>query len=351
MLHALIPYITTPEYTFRDLPFVGDKTLTIFGTLVAIGVLLGAKRCLAFAKVKDIDETVAVDLMWWTTITGFIVAHWVSVLFYFPHQVQENPLILLWIPSGLSSVGGMFGALLGMRFFLFRRKQPVLVYADMLMFGFLLGWCFGRLGCTLVHDHPGRIVPPDTFFAVGPWGCPCPEGGPLKSACCAPSQEIWRYDLGLIEWVITIVLTSFVYFIYPWRTARPGQLTGLCTMVYAPTRFVLDFLREDTRSIGVSTPDLRYANLTTAQYFCIFFFFIGVYLLFFRKPNDGDMGYAKDSERLAREREEKSDASELDDKATSTEANHDDVAEQTDNAPADADDNSASDSRPPAQPG
>jgi phosphatidylglycerol:prolipoprotein diacylglycerol transferase len=52
----------------------------------------------------------------------------------------------------------------------------------------------------------------------------------------------------------------------------------------------------------IATPDMRYAGLTPAQWFTIGFFMIGIYLLFFRKPKESDFAYAKDSDRIAREK-------------------------------------------------
>ena len=76
-------------------------------------------------------------------------------------------------------------------------------------------------------------------------------------------------------------------------------LTGLVALVYGPTRFVLDFLRA-TAEDRVTTPDVRYFGLTTAQYFALAIFGAGVWLLFLRKPKPGDLDYAKDSDRLAK---------------------------------------------------
>ncbi|MCA9773773.1 MAG: prolipoprotein diacylglyceryl transferase, partial [Myxococcales bacterium] len=230
-----------------------------------------------------------------------VISHWVSVLFYFPEKVTENPWILLMLWNGLSSVGGFFGAFVGMNWFLRRENQPILVYADGNMFGLLLGMCFGRLSCAWVHDHPGKIVTADTFAAVGPWPCRCPEGRALPE-CCSAAQEVFRYDLGLYEFAVILGLTLFAYFVWDWRKAAPGKLTGLVAMVYGPTRFGLDFLRAGEAD-RVSAPDLRYLGLTPAQYFALAFFAAGVWLFFLRKPTDADLDYARDSERLRRAQE------------------------------------------------
>lgn len=301
-----IPYLVPPEKTFqfgRDIPLLGDHlTIGVFGILVAIGVLVGIQLAVkVYSKAKDLDEWLFRDQIFWVLVFGFVISHWVSVLFYFPEKVVENPWVLLILTNGLSSVGGFFGAFIGMNWFLRREKQPILVYADGNMFGLLIGMCFGRLSCAWVHDHPGKIVEPGTFGAVGPWPCRCPEGRALPE-CCSAAQEIYRWDLGLLEFLVILGLSLFVYFIWDWRKAHPGRLTGLVAFVYGPARFGFDFLRA-TEGDKVAEPDLRYLGLTPAQYFAIAIFAAGVWLLFVRKPKPEDLAYAKESDRLAQQRE------------------------------------------------
>lgn len=314
MIEALIPYFHAPERTLvEDLPILGPLKLQVFGPLVAVGVIVGWKRCLHYAKLKDIDEFLFRDYLFWMLVFAFVISHWVSVLFYFPEQVAQDWTVLLKIWNGLSSVGGFFGAFVGMTLFL-RAKfpfhnmghepQPLLPYADATIFGLLIGWCFGRAGCSAVHDHPGKIVPEGTFLAVGPW----PDG-------------TWRYDLGLLEFFFAVTLTATVYLFVNWRNKRPGWLVGLVVVAYAPFRFVLDFFRADEAARGViSTPDERYAGLTPAQWFTIAFFMAGLYLLLFRKPKAGDFDYAKNSDRLAREAEARGDGGEAEDESKRPEA-------------------------------
>ncbi|HWB81072.1 MAG TPA: prolipoprotein diacylglyceryl transferase family protein, partial [Nannocystaceae bacterium] len=147
--------------------------------------------------------------------------------------------------------------------------------------------CFGRAGCSLVHDHPGKVVAEGTALAVGPW----PDG-------------TWRYDLGLLELMFAVSLMTAIYLLGKPLERKPGWLVGIVVLAYAPFRFFLDFLRADEKARSViPTPDARYSGLTTAQWFCIAFALIGMYLVFFRRPRPNDLAYAKDSERRKREAE------------------------------------------------
>jgi phosphatidylglycerol---prolipoprotein diacylglyceryl transferase len=277
MLDALIPFVRPPEYQLADLPVIGPLKLQVFGPLVAVGVILGYQRCLHYAKKKDVDEFIARDLMFWVLVTGFVISHWVSVLFYFPEDVAANPLVLIMIWNGLSSVGGFFGALVGFFFYLRSKKQPYLVYADMLLYGLIIGFTFGRLGCALVHDHPGSIVDPSHPLAVGPWRGKADE---------------YRLDLGLLEFLYLVPIALYIHLLYDWVKARPGKLVGTICLLYAPYRFVLDTMRD---------ADKRYLGLTTAHYATLIILGIGIYLIFLRKPQPEDTAWARDSERIAAE--------------------------------------------------
>ena len=275
MLEALIPYLRPPEKLIADLPVIGPLKLQVFGPLVAAGVILGYHRCLHYAKKKNVDEFLVRDLMFWVLVTGFVISHWVSVLFYFPEDVAANPLVLIMIWNGLSSVGGFFGATVGFTWYLRKQKQPYLVYLDMMIYGLLVGFTMGRLGCSLLHDHPGGVVNASHILAVGPW----PDGQ-------------YRLDLGLLEFFYLVPLTLYIHLAFNWMKARPGLLAGLVCLLYSPYRFILDGMRET---------DKLYMGLTPAHYATMILFAAGVYLVFIRKPNPEDFVWAKDSDRIAAE--------------------------------------------------
>ncbi len=281
MLEALLPFISIPSKTLGTLPFLGTIKLQVFGPLVITGVLLGIRRCLAYAKGRNIDEFIARDVMFYSLISGFIISHWVSVIFYFWDDVVANPLLLLQVWNGLSSVGGFFGGLVGVLWFLTREKQPFLVFIDMLTFGMLVGFTFGRLGCTLVHDHPGLIVDPShPLYALAVHGW--------------KGSQVARWDLGLFEFVFLVPLALYFHLVYDWKNAHPGKLVGTVCLFYGPYRLFLDTMRHQ---------DTRYLGLTTAQYFTFAIIALGVYFVFLRKKKPSDLEWAKDSDRIAAEKQ------------------------------------------------
>ena len=108
------------------------------------------------------------------------MAHLVSVIFYFPERIKENPLVLLNVWSGLSSFGGFLGAFLAFLYYTKKEKIPRLPYADSVALGLAVGWIFGRTGCFTAHDHPGRHT--SFFLSVNYPGRPAPRSRPGRAA-------------------------------------------------------------------------------------------------------------------------------------------------------------------------
>jgi len=243
----MIPYINFTLFEIAGLP------IHMFGVLVAAGVIIGDRITVREGAKRGLDPRDVRYLNARMVIGGFIMAHLVSVVFYFPERIKENPLVLLNFWSGLSSFGGFTGAALTYLYLSRKEKIPALPYADAVALGLAVGWIFGRLGCTTAHDHPGRH---STFFLAVRY----PEGP--------------RHDLGLYELLFTIVLT-LILFRYARKPRPAGRVIGLFALLYAPVRFGLDFLR----ATDVARPDARYGGLTPAQWACLAAFGVGVWLL------------------------------------------------------------------------
>ncbi|MCS6902430.1 MAG: prolipoprotein diacylglyceryl transferase [Myxococcales bacterium] len=265
MIEPLIPYITLPEIPILpafDMPGVGAiDALTIkpFGALVATGVYAGWALSLRQAKRLGLDVEVMNSFIAWVVGIGFVGGHVFDVILYHPDKLTKaaspmaafQELIFLW--RSLSSFGGFAGAVIGLFLWKYRfRVRETMPWADIVISAFPLSWVFGRSGCSVAHDHPG--LRSEVWFAVQ-----YPGGG--------------RFDLGLYEMLFTIPLA--LTFLYLMRKPRPpGFFAGLVCMVYAPTRFALDFLRAQ----DVRDADPRHLGLTPAQWLCFLMLAVGVYL-------------------------------------------------------------------------
>ena len=260
----LIPYITLPELPlvpaglFRGFPPV-PISIKPFGALVATGVYFAAYLTVRRARRIGLQERVMTSFIAWGLGLGFVGAHVLDELFYYPERLVADPLSILKLWDGLSSFGGFTGGVIGVLIWRRLYKVPALPYADNFMSMFPVGWAFGRAGCATAHDHPGLLS--DSWLAVK-----YPGGG--------------RFDLGLLELLFTIPL--MLCFLWLAKKPRPwGFFSALACISYAPVRFALDFLREREPVPGDmrGAIDPRYFYLTPAQWECFALLALGILLL------------------------------------------------------------------------
>jgi phosphatidylglycerol:prolipoprotein diacylglycerol transferase len=236
--------------------------------LVAIGVLLGIRIVEEFGRRNGVKPEVSTDFATHTLGVGFAGALLLNAVFYNQAWFGETAdNIAGWFDGrfkltapGLSSYGGFFGAAAGIMLFRYRRGIPVMRLVDPAAFAFPFGWFFGRMGCFVVHDHPGR--PSDFFLAVDNYQT---HGG---------GELVARHDLGLYE-VIWSFVVGLLFLYLAQKKRKGGTYLALLIMLYAPIRFCLDFLR----ATGAEGGDDRIYGLTAGQYSSIAFLLFGAFLL------------------------------------------------------------------------
>lgn len=243
-MQPLIPHFGPFKFV---IPMPGGSGIPIhgFGLLVAIGFLVGSWVGGRKAVRDGLDPEFFNRLLGWIVVGVFIGGHLGHVLFYEPGYYMENPIEIFKVWSGLSSYGGFIASGLIVTWFIRKYKVPFWPSADVVLYGTVFGWIFGRMGCFSAHDHPGR----ETLFWLGVQGI-CPTRDPL-TAC---------HDLGGYEALFTMALAAFLV----WADRKPrfqGFMVVSVFWSYGVFRFFLDFLRYPGPN-----GDARYLGLTPAQY-------------------------------------------------------------------------------------
>jgi phosphatidylglycerol:prolipoprotein diacylglycerol transferase len=249
----VIPYLEPPAI------HLGPFTLQAFGLLAALGVYVAARVGVREAARHGLDPRPFSDFAVWGVLSGVIFGHLVHILMYHPEELSDwRKVLFFW--EGLSSFGGLLGGIVAAMVFFGRRRVAFDDYADAFALALAPGWGIARVGCFVIHDHPGLR----THFPLAvnfPAGVFDPLGGP-------------RHDLGLYDALVLFALAG-VLFALDRRGALRGRLLALLALLYGTSRFLLDFLRAS----DVPYPDARYLGLTPAQYFCFALWAYGLWKL------------------------------------------------------------------------
>jgi phosphatidylglycerol:prolipoprotein diacylglycerol transferase len=234
--------------------FIGPIKIYAWGFFVALGILTAvyilSKK--GFFRPPEGDRNF--NLIIYLVFAAIIGGRLGYVLFYDFLYFWENPINIfkMW-DGGMSSFGGFIGVAIVM---LFWKEENKLKLLDTLTIPFASAWIIGRIGCFLIHDHPGKFT--NFFLAVR-----------------FPSATM--HDMAFYE--ILLFLPFLLFFIIPekWHKMlkmRNNFPTGLLftslIIYYSFFRFFLDFLR---------VLDTKYLGLTPAQYGAIIFFIFGLMLL------------------------------------------------------------------------
>jgi len=269
-----------------------------FGMLVAIGVMVGAVPLRRYAEWHGVSDEHIRSLLTWVMLSGFLGAHEFDILAYqwdrigevshatpagwwfLPDEVWPSnwPLPLrMW--DGISSYGGFIGGALGYATFVWWKRLPARLFADITLIGLLPAFTIGRIGCTVVSDHIGSIVSSDRWYAFLAMDYPrklnlghLADVYPLVTN--PGTEEVIRaWNLGLIEFLYLVPINLVLLWLAfrPTRRLPAGFIAVAVGALYAPVRFLLDFLRpEDT--------DPRYGGLTFAQWASLLAFGTSIYV-------------------------------------------------------------------------
>lgn len=237
----MIPYFSLTTFS------LGPFSIHVWGIFVTLGFLFAGFMAARFAARRGDNPEIIWDLVLWMIVSGMVGGRLGHVLFYDPAYYVAHPLEIFEIWNGGLSVYGGFilGAIVGV-WRLRRQHVDVWRYADIVAFGLPFGKWIGRIGCFLIHDHPGTA----TDFVLG----------------VQYPDEVTRHDLGLYLSINGCILAMVMLWFS--RKERPtGFYLAVFSIWYGTVRFGLDFLR---------AIDVRYLGLTPGQYFSIALFVFGL---------------------------------------------------------------------------
>ncbi|MBI4713730.1 prolipoprotein diacylglyceryl transferase [Candidatus Uhrbacteria bacterium] len=235
---------------------LGPIPIQVWGLFVALGILTGAYVSAWMTKKRGQDPKIIFDLAFWVIIGAMIFARLFHII-YEPTLYFDSPLQLVRIwDGGMSVMGGFIGSVLFGVLFLRKQKVDIWSYADTAIFGLPIGLFVGRIGCFLLHEHPGNFT---NFFL----GVKYPDGV--------------RHDLGLYLSLNGLIL-AILFFILARINSKVGTYIVVFLIWKGIARFFLDFLR----ATDLPMSDVRYFGLTPAQYIAIVMMMLGFWFWYIK---------------------------------------------------------------------
>jgi phosphatidylglycerol---prolipoprotein diacylglyceryl transferase len=274
---AALPFLKPPEPIDIGVP------IQVFGMIVAAGVLIGAYLLRRYAEWHGVSDEHIRGLTGWITVAGFLGAHEFDVIAYqwdrisepvnFMHISQWPLPLRFW--DGISSYGGFIGGAIGFAIYVWWKRLPVRLYADIAVVGLMPAFSIGRIGCSVVSDHIGAAVDTTKWYAALAMDYPRSLNmAHLAEHYPGTSEYIRAWNLGLIEFLYLIPVNALLLWLAfkPKKRPNAGLIAVLAGLLYAPVRFYLDFLRPEET-------DPRHLGLTFAQWASILAFGVAAYVL------------------------------------------------------------------------
>ena len=217
---------------------LGTISVYTYGVLLAAAYLLGLRLAMVRAKARGLDANRVLDLGIYIIISALIGAKLLLLLTDF-RTFTANPRELLTLArSGGVFYGGLILAVVVALWYIRRVKLPLWTTTDVFAPGIALGHVVGRFGCVFAGCCYGR---PTTL----PWGITFTDpfaaanvGTPLG----VPLHPTQLYEAGA-ELLILLVLLSTEKMGRPF----PGRTFWLYMLLYAVSRFIIEFFRGDER--------------------------------------------------------------------------------------------------------
>jgi len=161
------------------------------------------------------------------------------------HEFRSSPLSIFAVwQGGLVMYGGMFGAIVGGTWCAHREKVRVLHAFDLGMVAGFVGQAIGRVGCLLVGDDYGRVVPEKFRHLPFPITLHVPEVLPEGSLFGIENagKVLWATQ----PWMsIKALIVSYVAWQVLKHRRYAGQVALWGLLVYAVLRSVVEMFRGD----------------------------------------------------------------------------------------------------------
>jgi phosphatidylglycerol:prolipoprotein diacylglycerol transferase len=262
-----------------EIPFL-HVSVKSYGTMMVIGFLLAVWLMRRIMKSIGQDPDRISNIAMYALLWGIAGAR-VFYVIHHPERFTRNLIEVLAVwEGGLEFLGGVITAIAFLYFYLWKYKLPKRLYLDILSMGLMIGLSFGRIGCLMNGCCYGKCT--DAAWAIQfPYGSPAfysqiqpdPARGrdePLlnlpdtyfrdgylidyddlsedqqQAVNHGPYQTLAVHPTQIYSSLCALLLAGVLY--GTWKIIghrKPGIVISGMFILYGPTRFWLETLRDD----------------------------------------------------------------------------------------------------------
>ena len=217
---------------------LGPITVYTYGVLLAAAYLFGLQLARVRAKQRGLDANRVLDLGIYIIISALVGAKLLLLITDFKSFTADPRELLTLARSGGVFYGGLIVAVVVALWYIRRVGLPLWTTCDVFAPGIALGHVVGRFGCLFAGCCYGKPT-------TRPWGITFTDpfaaanvGTPLGVAL-HPTQ---LYEAGAELLILVVLLVTE-------RKGRPfpGRTFWLYMLLYAISRFIIEFYRGDDR--------------------------------------------------------------------------------------------------------
>ncbi len=133
---------------------IGKIHIYSYGFFMSLAFVLSFALVFFLAKKEGLNREYLFEKLFLVFLSGLFFGHLSYYILYFNQFNSWYQFFYLW--QGMISFGGIIGG--GVVFYFLFRKN-FWQWADIISLAFLLAMAIGRIGCFLIHDHPGIVGP------------------------------------------------------------------------------------------------------------------------------------------------------------------------------------------------
>jgi phosphatidylglycerol:prolipoprotein diacylglycerol transferase len=234
---------------------LGPATIYTYGVLLAAAYLLGLKLAMVRAKARGLDQARVLDLGIYIIISALVGAKLLLVVTDFRTFVSNPAELITLARSGGVFYGGLILAVSVALWYIRKIGLPLWTTTDVFAPGIALGHVVGRFGCFFAGCCWGK--PTDVPWAItftNPYAA-ANVGTPLN----VPLHPTQLYEAGAEALILAILLATE-------RRGRPypGRTFWFYMLMYAVSRFIIEFYRNDPRGSVMMFSTSQFISLILA---------------------------------------------------------------------------------------